>query len=475
MLTTTVERLEGISVKLTITISADEVDAAIERTYKEMQKKVRVPGFRPGKAPKAMLDSMLGQTYILSEATEDLVNSTYPKALDAEKLRPIESPEIAEIEPVVAGTEFTYIAQVDLRPELTLSKTDGFEVEVVPREATDAMIDEQVDGAREHYASLEPVEDRGVEAGDYVLLSFVGTVDGEAYEGNTVDKYLYETAKGLLPSGFDDGIFGMKPEDERHVEFVIEDTGSNPEFAGKTAGFDVTVHEIKRKVLPEADEEFATNMGFESVEAMRADLKMRLDQQRGLQHDRDKERALREELAKRVEGDVPGAMIKDRVERLQKDFQGMLDAREWTMEGYLQMTGVTMETLEADLEEQAQQLVREDLALEALFRALGMEVTDADIDEELGEIGKATGTDTGDARARWEELGLLPVVTEQIQHRKAVYWLMENAKVTEVEPAPEGTESAEGTKSETPKKKAPAKKKAKAEAEADSDAASGEE
>lgn len=430
MLTTSVERLEGISVRLTVTVPADQVDAAIDRAYKSMAKQVKVPGFRPGKAPRAVLDNMLGRENILAEATEAVVNSTYSKALDLEGLRPIESPELEELETVVPGQEFTYSADIDVRPELTISSKD-VTIELPEREPTDADIDEQIEQMRERFATLEIVEDRGVAADDFVLLSFTGLVDGEPYEGNEVDKYLYEMGRGLMPPEFDEGVTGLKPGEETVVEFVIPDTSSNPDFVGKTARFEITVHEVKAKVLPAVDDEFASNVGgFESLEELRQDLSTRIGLQKGPAVDRLKERRARVALAGTLEGEIPEAMIVSRQSSMTRDFMRMLEEQGMSIMQYLEGSGIDMDTFERDIREQAVQSVREDLALEALFRDLGLEIADEDIAAEFDEVARVTETSVEEARVRWEENGLMGVMREQITHRKAVEWLLENVTVT---------------------------------------------
>lgn len=467
VLKTSVERLEGSNVKLTVTVPVEEVDRHIDATYKELAKKYRFPGFRPGKAPRPILDQNLGREYILTEATESVVNTSYPKALDSAELRPVEAPELEELETVEPGKEYTYFAEITVRPELTLTSTDDVEIALPPREATQEEIDVQLEIARERFASLEPVEDRGIEADDYVLLSFVGTVDGEPYEGNEVDKYMYEMNRGLMPAEFDEGLLGAKPGDERHIEFEIPETSSNPDFVGKTAAFDVTVHEIKAKMYPEVDDEFAANLGFDTAEELIADLRNRIDLQKGTAHSQLKERRLRDALAKRLEGEIPEQMVVSRQGQMMRDFMNMLENRDMTIDQYLQGSGVDMEGFEADIKQQAEQSVREELALEALFRAKGMEITDPDIEEEIASFGAASGSTPEDARKRWEDLGLMSVVREQIAHRKAVLWLIDNAKVTEE--APETAAATEGTKKSAPKKAAAKKASAKNKSEAQSE------
>ncbi len=268
--------------KLTVTVPAEDVDRAIDATYKSLGKKYRFPGFRPGKAPRPILDQQLGREYILAEATEAVVNTSYSRALDIESLRPIESPELEELDTVEPGRSSPTGPRSRCAPSSPCRTTSRSRSRCpAPRRLrTRSTCSSRWRASA--IATLEPVEDRGVEPDDFVLLSFTGTVDGEPYEGNEVDKYLYEMSRGLMPPEFDAGIVGAKPGDERHVEFEIPETSSNPEFVGKTAGFDVTIHEIKAKVLPEIDDEFATNVGgFDSVEEMVADLKSRIDLQKG--------------------------------------------------------------------------------------------------------------------------------------------------------------------------------------------------
>ncbi|MDR3685514.1 MAG: trigger factor [Coriobacteriia bacterium] len=458
MLTTSVERLEGTTVKLTVTVPASDVNASIAEAYGAMGKKLRIPGFRKGHAPRPVVDNYVGREYVLAEATEGLVNDWYPRAVDAENLRPIESPELGELDTVQPDTEYTFTVEVELRPEFELDSYDDIKVEVPRREVNDADIDEQLVEIRERFASLQPVEDRGIQTDDFVLLSFIGYVDGETYEGNEVDKYLYEMGRGLMPPEFDEAILGLKSGSEARVEFTIPDTSSNEEYVGKQAQFDVTIHEVKAKVLPEVDDAFAGEMGFETVELMREDMRGRLDVQRLMEYDRAKEKRSREVLAARVSGDIPKAMIDSRATSLENDFNARLRDQGMTLEQYAGITGLTQETFRSELAADAEQLVREDLALEALFRKLGFEVTDADLEEELKEISSASKMSVEEAREKWKAMGLMAVIAEGVMHRRAVGWLMENVEAVETdEKAPELFAADAGTK-KTAKKRAPKKK-----------------
>ena len=451
MLTTSVERLEGTSVKLTVTVDDVDVNKAIADANSEVGVQLRIPGFRKGKAPRPVVDNYVGQPYVLTEATEALVNEWYPRAVDAEGLRPIESPEMGELELVAKGEPYTFTVEILTRPELELESYEGLKVEVPRREVNDADIAHQIEELRERFASLQPVEGRGIELGDFALISFIGYVDDETYEGNQVDKYLYETGRGQMPVEFDDGLLGMEPGDEKRVEFRVPETSSNIEYVGKMAQFDVTVHEIKAKVLPEVDDAFAGEMGFDTVELMREDLLERLGLQRHLAYDRAKEKRSREALARRLPGEIPAPMIRGRMESLQTDFNQRLSEQGLSLEQYAEMSGMTREVFEAELAKDADQQVREDLALEALFRALKMEVTDEEIDSEFEDIARATEVTVEQARKKWQDMGLSAVIAESVMHRRAVGWLMENVEAVEVEGTAESEAANESVAAEAPK------------------------
>ena len=469
MLKTSVEHLEGTTVKLTITVPAADVDVAIAEAYSSVGKKMRIPGFRKGHAPRPVVDNYVGREHVLAEATEAVLNDYYPKAVDAEGLRPIESPETEALETVQQGEDFTFEANVVTRPELVLESSDDITVEVAPRAVSDAEMDAQIDELLERFASLEPVEDRGLADNDFALISFVGYVDGETYEGNEVDKYLYEMGRGLMPKEFDDGILGMEAGSDARVEFEIPTTSSKEEFVGKMAQFDVVVHEIKAKKLPDVDDEFASQMGFDTLAEMKEDLHLRLDQQKQVAYDREKEKASREEIARRTPGDIPESMIQGRMRSLFTDFDRRLQDQGTSLEAYSEATGLTSEILEAELRKDAEQLIREDLALEALFRLQGMEVTDADIDEELTEIARATKSTPEEARKKWEEMGLMAVFNEGVMHRLAVGWLMENVTVVEVEPTDETEDAPAEPKAAKKRSKKPAKNPAEEATNTDTD------
>ncbi|MCE5190398.1 MAG: trigger factor [Actinomycetia bacterium] len=447
---TTAERLEGNLVRLTVTVPAVDVDAAIEKAYRDVAGKLRIPGFRKGKAPRPIIDSHVGAEAVLADAQEALVDATYPQAIDAEDLRPIESPDMGELESLVAGQPFAYAAEVEVRPELGLTSIDDLRVVAGSKTATEAEIDAQIEQTRDRFATVEPAE-RPVAADDFVLLSFVGTVDGEAYEGNTVDKYLFELGRGLMPEEFDAALIGASAGDEVVAEFEIPDTSSNEEFVGKHARFDITVHEVKAKVMPDLDDEFAANVGgFDTLAEMRDDIRKKLDESKALAYTRRVELLARQRLSSRLDGDIPESIIRQRTESMTREFFETLEESNMTLDGYVAATGVEVPQIQADIAEQARERIAEELALEALFRTLGMEVTQADLDEALFEIAGGDPEALERTRENLREVGATPIVKESIMHRRALEWLLANVEVLEQEPeAPEEKK----TKKAAPKRK----------------------
>ncbi|MBS3956792.1 MAG: trigger factor [Clostridiales bacterium] len=449
-LKTSVEPVDLNTVALTVTVPPEAVEQAINQAYAKLAKSVKIPGFRKGKIPRPVLDTHVGRDYVLGEAQEELFNTVYPQAVRAEKLSAIAHPEVDEIADLVQGEPFVFTAKVPVKPELTVSSIEGISVKVPPAEASERELDAQIEHLRERFASLEPVEDRGVADSDYVLISFTGTVDGATYEGNSVDKYLYEMSKGLMPSEFDAGLLGLKAGETTRIEFEVPDTSSNPDFVGKTAAFDVEVHEIKAKVLPLIDDEFAESAGgFESMEAMRSDIKMRLDEAKAAGRERVLERNVRTEIAKRLEGEAPQAMVDSKRDSMLKEFVEGLEQRGMTLEQYAEATGFEMERIAGDISKQAEVLVREELALEALFRAAGLEITEDDVEQEYLRFAEVGEVAVEELKERWADTMAAEVIAETLTRRKAVEWLTDPANVEIVESDPsDGSDGAEDDESD---------------------------
>ena len=436
---TSVEHVDPTKVKLTVVVPAEDVDHHIDAAYTRMTKKVKIPGFRAGKAPKAMVDTHVGREAVLADAQDEILSTSYGEALDAESLRPIEQPEVSDLELIVPGEEWEYTAEVQIRPEYALTSIDDLTVELPPGKATEEQIDERIDEYRERFAELEPIKGRGVTDSDFVLLSFGGEIDGEEYEGNKVDKYLYEMGQGLMNEAFEEAMIGLEPGSTTHAEFVIPESSTNPDFVGKTATFDIEIHEIQGRKLPEVNDEFATNVGgFESVDELREKIREELDAKADFARKQAREDGARRALAARLEGEIPEPMINNTQNAMYRDFTAGLEARETNLTEYMQQMDLDLGDIETELRDRATKSVEDELALEALARQLKFEVEEDDIQEALEEMAGTDpeGVKVDELRQRWEEAGVMSVIHEQILQKKAVAWLMEEDHVDYVEMDP---------------------------------------
>jgi len=454
-LNSSVEKLEGNLVRITVTHSAEEVRASVTKAYSTVAHKIKLPGFRPGKAPRPIIDTQVGRDHVLAEALEDLIETSYPKALDELRLRPMDRPDTGELAQLAEDEDYTYTAEVEVRPELTLTSIEGLQAVVPPSKTTDAEIDAQIDYLRDRFASLEVVEDRGVGDGDYALLSFTGTVDGEPADDLTVDKYLYEVGRGIMPVQFDQGLVGAKTGAIVHIEFDVPETAANTDYVGKPAAFDVEVHEIKAKKLPELNDELAATVaGFETIAELREDIRTKLDENKSAAHGRLIERGAREALTARLEGDVPDKLVEARTGSMTEEFFDSLQQQGMSIKDYTEATGVSQEEIYADVSREAAARVRDELALEALFRQAGLEYTEAELDSEVEHLASSDKVPVARMRERLIDSGVMAYLRERLVHRAATRWLMDNVEIIE-----EGPEAAKDEAK--PKKKAAAKKSSK--------------
>jgi trigger factor len=446
---------------MTVDHTAEEVNDAIADAYVRMARALKLPGFRPGKAPRPIIDTHVGREKVLAEALEELVERSYPKALDEEMLRPIERPDTGALDGLVEGEGHSYTAEFDCRPDLTLSSIEGLVATVPPATTSDAEIDAQIDYLRDRFATLEVVKDRGIADGDFALLSFTGTVDGKPADDLTVDKYLYEVGKGIMPPEFDRALIGAKAEAKLHVEFPVPETAANTDYVGKPASFDIEVHEIKAKALAEANDEFAGNVGgFETIAELREDIRTKLDENKATARVRLVERAARDALTARLEGDIPDQLVESRTGAMSEEFFDSLQEQGMNMQDYLEAVGLTEEQIHTDISREARLRVADELALEALFRQADLVFTDEELDAEIEKLAEGDKVPVAEMRQRLVETGVMAYLREKLMQQHATRWLMDHVEIVEEEPgAAAGAETTDKPKKKTAAKK-PSKKTA---------------
>ena len=468
---TSAKRLENNKVEVTVTVDAKDVDKAIAGAYKDVAHKYRFPGFRPGKAPRPVIDSQVGRANVLAQATETLVNDVEPSVRNTEDIVPVGDPNFPEPSSVEAGKDFTFKVVYGVRPELKLSSFDPVDITLPSEEATEAEIDKQVETFRGYFGKYEDIEGRAVEADDFVYIKCEG---GENAKSLKFDNRLYKLGSGSMPEGFDNGLLGMKPGDSKTIEFEVpqpqpKEGEEAPEPIKATV--DVTLNRLVEHVLPELTDEFAKkNFGFDDVAAMREAVAKEIGQQKQQAIPQLKENRVTGALAQRLEGEPTPEFVRTVNQELGQNFLTQLQQQGTSLDAWLRMNGIDFQTFLADLDRQANDIARESLALDALVAEKGFDCTDDDVDEEFKKSGVADWEAT---KKQFVEDGRIPAIRVSIRRNKAIDWLLETAKVTISDDAPEaeGAEKAAEEPKKAPAKKRASKKAADAEPAAEGEAA----
>ena len=416
----------------TVTVEAADVDAAIKKAYKDAAKKYRFPGFRPGKAPRPVVDSMLGAEATLAQATNDIIGGNEAAVLNELDIVPVKEGDYKDIEIAKDHEDYTYTVEFSLRPACELSSYEPVEIEMPPAEVTEAEIDQQVDMLMGYHATFEDVEDRAVEADDYVTADLEDVKGAEQFAG---EGRLLAMGNDTLPKEFDEALLGAKIGDEKEISW-------KPGEDEDECTVKVTVKGIKVRKTPELTDEFAKeNFGFDDIAAMRDAIKLELEQDKTAKLPGLKENRAVAKLAERLQLDKMDEDYEKSVfNELGQNFLQNLAQRGMTLDAWLQANGISSDQFISDLHQQANDVARESLALDSLAKHLDVQVNDDDVTEEFKNAGVE---DVEASKAEFVSDGRMPAVRDSIRRSKAVDWLVENAKVTEVDEAAEAAKVAE--------------------------------
>jgi trigger factor len=430
--TTTVEELEGNKVRLHVAIPAVDFETAIDAAFRKLAREVKMPGFRPGKAPRRLLEARLGTEIAREQALRDSLPDFYAEAVQAEDIDVIAAPEID----ITAGEDdgdVEFDAVVEVRPQVTVVGHDALTVEIPSPTITDDAVDAQIDALRDRFADLEdspaPLTD-----GNYAEIDIKGYIHDESIEGLTATDYLYEIGSGTVVPKLDDELRGKRPGDILKFNDTLPDRFG--ERAGQEVSFQVLVKDAKRKVLPELNDEWVSEVSeFDTVDALRADARKRLEVYALLQGQllvRDKVLTAASEL---VDGDVPDTLVSQEMERRLHDLAHRLDEQMpgITIPQYLAASGQDQEEFVAGVREGAINAVRADLALRAVAMQEEIEVSDEEVDEEISRLAERLGEKPAKVRKDLERRGVTQAVRSDLERGKALTFLIEHATVVDEE------------------------------------------
>lgn len=417
----TVETLEGNKVKVVVEVEESEFDKDLDAAFARLASQVNLPGFRPGRAPRKVLEARIGQGYAREEAFREALPNYYTQAVIEHEVDVIAPPDID----ITGGQEngpVTFDAVVEVRPEVTVSGYDKLEVEVPKLEVTEDDVDEAIDRMRERFGELQAV-DRPSGEGDRVIINIAATHDGAEIPGMTTDGYTYEVgseATGI--EGFDEHLTGVSAGDELSFEAPYPDDEEEAPIE-----FEITVTEVQENVLPEADDAWAgENSEFATIEDLRADYRERMGKSRVAQAINARRNGVAEKVADLVDLDaVPEAMINNEAENRIQDMAMRLQAQGMSLEQFLQFSGQSPDDFMETMKEQAQASARMDLALRSIAKQEGLEVTEDEIDEEIATAAAQYGRTPEELKAQFVEAGQLSVLRADLLKSKTVDWLTE--------------------------------------------------
>lgn len=437
-ITVTAAEPKDNKLEATLTVAAADVDAAIKKAYKDIANKYRFQGFRKGKAPRPVIDGLVGKDNVLAEASEDVLNEATPLMLDELDIVPVGQPTYGD-EPVLVseGSDYVVTATISLRPDCELESYDAPEINMPPAEVTEAEVAEQLETLVNYHATYEDAgDDFAASEGDMLTLDIEDVENGEDLAGTDRP---FMIGSSTVPAAFNDAIKCMKVGETKDVEISIE--GDEP----KTVKVKVTLKSAKKQVVPELDDELAKKgFGYDTVDALKDALKEEIAEDKKAQLPNIKETRVIEKLAESLKLDeLPEDYVKQIFDEIAQDFLGQLQRQGLTLDAWLSARRIQINDFLEDLNAQAAERARQSLALDALAKKLGLEATEEDVRKEFEDAGVK---DVDASMKEFKDAGRMPAVRETVKRSKAVNWLVENAKVTEVDEIAERRAAREAAK-----------------------------
>lgn len=426
--TQTWEKKEGNVGTLTITVSAEEFDNALDQAFNKVKKDIQVPGFRKGKIPRQMFDKRFGVEALYQDALDIILPTAYGKAVEETGIKPVDQPQV-DVKEIEQGKDLVLTAEVTVEPEVELGEYKGLEGKEIDAEVTEEDVNEQIEALLAQYTELV-VKDGEVAEGDVANIDFKGFVDGEAFEGGEAEGHDLEIGSGTFIPGFEEQLVGLKAGDEKDVKVTFPEEYQAEELQGKEATFEVKVNEVKEKETPEFNDDFVKEEleGFDDAETAE-DVKAKVTEDLKAYKEQEKDFELRESLvvqaSENAKMEIPEAMVESEQQRMLQEYEQRLAQQGLNLELFEQISGQTKEDLLEQMKDDAFKRVRTGLTLQAISDAENIEASEEDIDNELQKLAEQFQMAKEDIK---NVLGDLTVIENDIRNQKAIEFLVDNRK-----------------------------------------------
>ena len=392
-----VEKKENSVVEIEFTMGKEQFNAELDKAYKQNAKKFKVPGFRAGMVPRAVVEQTYGEGVLYEFVIENTVDDAYRTAVEENNLEIVSRPEL-DIKQIGKDKDFIFVVNVCVKPEATVKDYKGIEVKKVSTRVTKKDVDAEIEKIREKNARIVTVEDRELKNGDISVIDFEGFVDGVAFEGGKGENFELTIGSGQFIPGFEDQMVGMKKDETRDVNVKFPEEYHTQDLAGKDATFKVVLHEIKEKVLPEVDDEFAKDVSeFETLEEYKKDLNKKVKADKEAKAKAEMEQEAIEKFIEKVEVTIPEGMIDSEVDKMVEEMNANLSYQGLNIDQYLQYIGISLEDYKKEMRGQAEKRIKLSLGLEFIAKEEKVEVTDDEIDARIKELAAQYGNKDDDS------------------------------------------------------------------------------
>lgn len=422
-----IEKMEKNTVKLEIQVEAKAFDEYLNKAFLKNKSRFNIPGFRKGKAPRAMVERYYGEHVLYEDAINFACADAYDKAIDENNIEPVDRPEI-DIVQIGSGKDFIFTATVTVKPEVVLGDYKGLEAKKEEVVVTDDDVEEELKRIAERNSKLISIENRPVQDGDTVNIDFEGSVDGVKFEGGTAKGYTLVVGSGTFIPGFEDQLIGAELGSEVDVNVTFPEDYHSEDLKGKAALFKVKINEIKKKELPEINDEFASDVSeFETLDEFKADIRKKLTERAQAQADRKFEDEIIKKAVDNAQCDIPEVMVNRRLDAMLNQFDLQLRYQGMSLESYLKMMGMEESKLREDYRESAYEDVKTQLVMDKIAEVENIEVTPEEYEEELKQMADRYNQPVEEMKKHLRSDDI-EYIKDSIERRKTIALLVENAK-----------------------------------------------